>query len=409
MNPIRLILILTIFALATAGWWILGLTVGFRTESIGGRSSSAVNGLWGPRLDQPHPRAVYHDATGAVELLPAASRVTAGLSFKPRQRGFMWHSTYEVDYSGDYEFTNPTQLTQKLRVELPLPGDSVRLENFQFDLTGADAEPQASAAPEAGLMSATIEVGPGKTARLRTGYRARGLDQWRYTFPNAARIQNFTLALHTNFEAIDFPPDTGSPTRDLMESGEGRWTVIWEYPDVIAARAIGMVMPELLNPGPVAMRIALWAPLSLAVFFLVLLITDLVKKVGLHPMNYLLLAAGFFAFPLLFAYLVDVVNVHVSFLLSAAASVLLVCGYLRLAAGGALFKIALPTQLFYLVLFSYSFFLKGFTGLTLTIGGIVTLGMIMMLTARVNWDEVMGSWRRKTDPSALHNECPSAA
>ncbi len=397
MKPIRLFLILVIFMLATAGWWLLGVTIGFRTESIGGRASSSVHSLWGPGLEQPHPRAVFHDASGAVELPPAASKVSADLDFKPRQRGFTWHSTYEVTFSGDYEFTNPAQVTQKLRVELPLPGDNVRLENFRFTVSGAETEAQAASAPESGQMSATVEVGPGKTIRLETGYRARGLGQWRYTFPNAARIQNFSLAMHTNFEEIDFPPDTGSPTHDLMETGEGRWTVIWEYPDVIAARAIGMVMPQLLSPGPVAMHIALWAPLSLAVFFLVLIITDLIHKTGLHPMNYLLLAAGFFSFPLLFAYLVDVVNVHASFLIAAGISMGLVCGYLRLAADGRLFKIAWPTQLFYLVLFSYSFFLKGFTGLTLTIGGVVTLGLIMLLTARVNWDEVMDSWRFKKE------------
>jgi inner membrane protein involved in colicin E2 resistance len=114
-------------------------------------------------------------------------------------------------------------------------------------------------------------------------------------------------------------------------------------------------------------------------------------------MNYLLLAAGFFAFPLLFAYMVDVVNVHWSFVISATASVLLVCGYLRLVAQGALFKVALPTQLFYLVLFSYSFFLKGLTGLTLTVGGIVTLGLIMYLTAGVDWSLVMSSWKREKE------------
>ena len=400
MKPTRLLLLLAIFVFATLGWWLLGVTIGFRTESIGGRASSAVNGLWGPPLAQAHPRAVYHDASGAVELLPAASKVSAEIAFKPRQRGFTRHSAYEVAFTGDYEFTNPAQVTQKLRLELPLPGDHVRLENFRFEVTGSDTPVQAAPAPESGQMSASVEVGPGKTVRLQTGYRARGLDQWRYTFPNAARIQNFVLALHTDFADIDFPPDAGSPTRDLVQSGDQRWTVLWEYPDVIAARAIGLVTPQLLNPGPVAMRIAFWAPLSLAIFFLVLIITDVLHKVGLHPMNYLLIAAGFFAFPLLFAYLVDVVNVHFAFLLAASASLLLVSGYLRHVAGGALFRVALPTQLFYCVLFSYSFFLKGHTGLTLTLGGVVTLGLIMRFTAQVNWEEVLAAWRpQKAEPT----------
>ena len=402
MKPTRLIAIFVIFLLATAGWWTLGVTVGYRSQTIGSRSGGAVTSLWGPRLQQAHPQASYNDASGTVPLLPSQSKVLVTLNHQPRQRGLVWHRTYEADFSGDYTFTNPTQVTQRLRIELPLPGDAIRLENFQFDLVTDPPIADLATDQKPGLMAATVELAPGKTVQLRTGYRARGLDEWRYSFPDASRIQDFELMMHTNFAEIDYPLDTGSPTEDLMESADNRWTVVWRYPDVISARGIGMTMPEVLNPGPVAMNIALFAPLSLGVFFLVLLITSLIHKIELHPMNYLLLAAGFFAFPLLFAYLVDIANVHLSFLIAAAASVLLVCGYLRLVAGGALFKIALPTQLFYLVLFSYSFFLKGLTGLTLTVGGIVTLGMIMFLTAGVNWAEVMAAWPRKSkaEPSA---------
>ncbi len=53
-----------------------------------------------------------------------------------------------------------------------------------------------------------------------------------------------------------------------------------------------------------------------------------------------------------------------------------------LEAGGA--------QLVYLVLFSYAFFFKGFTGLTVTIGAIVTLFVVMQMTARIRWSEAGG-------------------
>ncbi|MBV9497290.1 MAG: hypothetical protein JOZ54_23845 [Acidobacteria bacterium] len=47
----------------------------------------------------------------------------------------------------------------------------------------------------------------------------------------------------------------------------------------------------------------------------------------------------------------------------------------------------------YLVLFSYAFFFKGFTGLAITIGAIVTLLMVMQLTARVNRAAATRWWR----------------
>lgn len=43
------------------------------------------------------------------------------------------------------------------------------------------------------------------------------------------------------------------------------------------------------------------------------------------------------------------------------------------------------TQFIYLVLFSYAFFLKGFTGLSITTGAIITLSVVMQLTARIDW------------------------
>jgi hypothetical protein len=40
-----------------------------------------------------------------------------------------------------------------------------------------------------------------------------------------------------------------------------------------------------------------------------------------------------------------------------------------------------------MVLFSYSFFFDGLTGLTITIGAVATLGLLMLLTAKINWAE----------------------
>jgi len=45
------------------------------------------------------------------------------------------------------------------------------------------------------------------------------------------------------------------------------------------------------------------------------------------------------------------------------------------------------TQLIYLVLFSYAFFFEGFTGLTVTIGSILTLFVVMQMTGRIRWEE----------------------
>ncbi len=55
---------------------------------------------------------------------------------------------------------------------------------------------------------------------------------------------------------------------------------------------------------------------------------------------------------------------------------------------------AIVGQIFFLVMFSYSFFIKGFTGLTVAIGSVATLAILMKVTAAVDWEDVFKMIRR---------------
>ena len=146
-------------------------------------------------------------------------------------------------------------------------------------------------------------------------------------------------------------------------------------------------MPSVANPGPIASRMSFFAPVSLLFFFSVLVLMGMVWRVSVHPMNYFFLAAGCFAFQLLFAYLVDLIPLALAFVISAVVSLALVNGYLFAAVGRRFAQLGAIAQFAYMVLFSYSFFFEGLTGLTITIGAIVTLALLMAATARVNWAE----------------------
>jgi hypothetical protein len=73
-------------------------------------------------------------------------------------------------------------------------------------------------------------------------------------------------------------------------------------------------------------------------------------------------------------------------ILSSLVSVSLVVSYLRLVVGMRFAALEAGTaQTIYLVLFSYAFFWKGFTGLAITIIAIVTLFVVMQVTGRIRW------------------------
>jgi hypothetical protein len=347
-----------------------------------------VSGVWGPDLTQDHPLAWFETPNapnGRAQVLPSATEVNVDLVSEPKRRGLLWHRTYDVDFKSAYTFTNPTKIPQTFYISFPLPKDTAGLQGFEFRL-GENDSSALSAPGSTGVVTRAILLPASESVTLRTGYRTRGTNTWKYSFPDNRRIAGFKLTMRTNFLEINFPVGTGSPSR--RSEDHGGFTLVWDYPDVLAAPSIGMDMPKRLNAGPVAARIAFFAPVSLLFFVTIILLIGGIRGIPLHPMHVFFISAGFFAFHLLFAYLVDLLPLFASFGISAACSMFLVCGYLKALGGTPLLKIAFPAQAVYLVLFSASFFIDGLTGITLAILGVITLALLMFLTARIDWKTI---------------------
>ncbi len=396
MNIKRLIAITVIFLCTAAGWAVLGTSLALRTQDTSGALGRQVTGLWGPPMTQLHPAIWYSSPTSAGGrhfIQPSQSQVLTTLRYEPKKKGLLWHRTFTVDFQGSYTLENPTPIAQTIYVRFQFPAADASYNDFSFVLNGV---PSTDNRPTSEGITEAVTLQPGASAKLEVGYKTRGTDRWGYSFGDTTRVRNFDLTMKTDFDEINFPSGTGSAT-ERKPSTHG-WTLHWAYPDVIGAQAIGMDMPNVLNPGPVAARITFFAPVSLLFFFAVLLLMTTVRGVNLHPMNYFFLAAGFFAFQLLFAYLVDLIPLLLAFIIAAAVSLVLVSGYLHLVAGRTIGRLAAAAQFAYMVLFSYSFFFEGLTGLTITIGAIATLALLMVTTAKVNWTEKFSPSRSGMTP-----------
>ena len=399
MKIIHLIASLAIIACTAAAWFMLGAALSYRTSESSATLQQEVSGVWGPALTQEHPQAWFETPNapgGKAQIMPSSSLVTVDLASQPKRRGLLWHRTYEVGVKCDYVFTNPTKIPQTFYISFPLPEKTAGLHGFEFQLGDSDSQSESTPG-QAGVVTRAILLPASATVTLHTGYQTRGTDTWSYHFPNNQRIAGFKLTMHTDFPDINFPVGTGSPgTRTRRDKG---FTLVWDYPDVLAAPSIGMDMPKRLNAGPVAARIAFFAPVSLLFFVTIVLLIGAIKGTPLHPMHVFFISAGFFAFHLLFAYLVDLLPLLPSFGIAAATSVLLVSGYLKAVGGTKLFRIALPAQAVYLVLFSASFFIDGLTGITLAVLGVITLALLMFLTAGIDWKTFFA---RKPPPLPTH-------
>jgi inner membrane protein involved in colicin E2 resistance len=400
----RITAIAFIFVCTSVAWIILGGTIFTRTYSSDAISQNRVTSTWGAPQNQAPPSASFKtivtrkqetiennkNTTKTVqeevttELPLESSSIDVRLDLEHRQKGLLWYSTYTVGFQGEYGFRNTSDQDQLVNFTLKFPTSQAIYDDLAFTVDGA----AAPITNHDNMATAPVRIAAGKSALLRVGYRSQGLNEWRYSFgsSNVAQVRDFNLRMRTNFKEIDFPDNTLSPSQK-RENGSG-WDLRWSYTNLLSGYQIAMVMPEKLQPGPLAGKISLFAPVSLFFFFFVMFIITTLRGIELHPMNYFFLAAAFFSFHLLLAYLVDHVSIHVAFAISAAASVFLVVSYLRLVVGMRFAsREAALAQFIYLVMFSYAFFIEGFTGLAITIGSVLTLFVVMQVTGRIRWAE----------------------
>lgn len=429
---LRLVALVMILAICSAAWLGLAGVMAFRSEIQEDRLRGAVASLWGESQVQDAPTLTFswlvpvektetlRDPEGRVlmdpdgrartrtvtvmetrsrEVMLDSSAIDVGLSLDARRKGLLWYALYDVDFAGSWSYTHDAAEPGTLDVSLRFPGSSGVYDGFRFILDGTDVADEV--APSAGVASVRRPIAPGQTVEFDIGYRSRGKDQWTYrpTSGSAGQIKDFSLAMKTDFTDIDYPAYTMSPS-SREQVGDG-WGLTWQFERLVTGDGMGMVMPQRVQPGPLAAAMSMSAPISLGLFMVWIYVLGLLRGIDVHPVNHMFIAAAFFSFHLLFGYSADHLPVEAAFALSSVVSVVLVVSYLRLVVGPRFaFVEAGLAQLLYLVGFSLAHFFEGFTGLTVTVLGILTLFALMMLTGRIRWSDVFSGGKGLPAPSA---------
>jgi inner membrane protein involved in colicin E2 resistance len=322
-------------------WFILGGTIVKRTGDADAHLYGEVAQLWGGKHRQVAPSAHYlveHEVREKVNTVDALgntitqevakrelrkaplpvvkSRIDVALDLEHRKRGLIWYDTYTVDFAGDFEVKNTSKAKRQVQVFFAFPAVDAIYDNFTFEVNGKAASPGDDLSQG---VTAAVEIPAGATVPVRITYRSRGLDDWTYAFgPGVSQIHDFALNMKTDFQEVDFPVGTMSP-HEKERTAKGQ-ALAWKFDSLVTGQAIGLDLPEKLNPGPLASRISFFAPVSLLFFFTVMVLLGVMRGSSLHPMNYFFLSAAFFAFHLLLAYLVDIMNINAAFAISSATT-----------------------------------------------------------------------------------------
>ena len=404
MSARRFFAIVFIFGTVTVAWMVLGGSMWVRTEMLDRSLSQEMENLWGASVvAQSAPiwsSGPKGDRRDTKTVTPTKSVIQASISHQYRDKGLLWYSTFTMSFSGEYTIPPAASAdngSSKGFFHFRLPKGTTPM-----DLT-VSVDGETVELPYDQKVSGQIAIPVYRSTQhvISLSFKTAGQDMWVYcpgryevgddssvVSSSMGELRNFTLTITTDFTNIDYPRGSRSPSKKATQT-DGGMSATWRYQNLITRQPMGIAMPKRDNAGPIAARMSFFAPVSLFFFFTVLFTVVILKKIPLHPMHYLFIAAGFFAFHILLAYLADQIPIHWAFWICAIVSVALVVSYLHLV-GGVRFAVfyAGAAQLVYLVGFSYAFFWVGKTGLTVTIGAVATLFVLMQATGRLNWFEV---------------------
>src|SRR5262249_48643540 len=232
----RMAAIVFIFLCIAAAWGVLGGTMMNRTKTQDESLKTAVGQLWGKQQRQLAPQIYYQttqqtrvetaqggktvtetkNETVTHPLLLDGSDVKADLNLDYRQKGLLWYSTYRVRFDGKYRVTNYTDAEREIFFDFSAPNQSSVYDNFRLVVGGKEIQ---NLPFNAGVLSHKIGLAPGQSEVVEVGYGSHGMDEWWYDFGNeVSQVKNFSLAMRTDFDQIDFPQSSLSPTQKTQSA-----------------------------------------------------------------------------------------------------------------------------------------------------------------------------------------------
>lgn len=360
----RLPTLLMIYLLLALGWVSVSKLLQDRHQSQDRTLRHAVTKLWGTAHHQNTPKLEKRAITD--------SQIEVDLELDYRKKGMFWYSTYRVIFDARYQVRAGTDSDV---LSFPLPSRDGIYSDFEVLINEKPVEYQL----HEGAVSIAISKRSEQMVRVR--YHSQGSEQWWYDFATSTLAPSgFNLILRTNFEDIDFPDGSMSPTvKTRTDSG---WALNWNYDKVLSGGQIGITMPRKGNPGPLLVDMCMAAPAGLFLFLLVVGTFSLVFEGNLTEIHFAFLGAGYFCFHGLFLYLGDHLPLSIAFTVSAATALFVNVSYARKVSSDEFaFKRLLPALVLYLVLFSSAFLKEGMRGLPLVILAILTLHILMQVTA----------------------------
>ena len=190
-----------------------------------------------------------------------------------------------------------------------------------------------------------------------------------------------------------FLPDT----RNISEKGfKANWNVLHlnrNFPQIwigdrhsIDESSFGIDLLLPVDNYQKSYRSIKYAILFIVFTFLVFFFIEILNKVFIHPIQYILVGVALIVFYTLLLSISEHLQYNLAFIVSAFATLLLIAGYVRAILGSA--KLTLLITGILTILYSFIFVIIQLQDYALLIGSIgifIILGLVMYFSRKINW------------------------
>lgn len=342
-----------------------------------------------------------------LHVLPDTLAVTGAVAPEVRYRGMYEVVLYNARIGLDAEFTLPDLKAMDLP-EKGIAWDRAFIAVGITDRKGVREEIRArvngsEVDMESGIECADV-LGSGVSVRTPLNRRSGRITfQTDLNLNGSQRLAFAPVGKQTEVELTsswDSPSFDGAflpAERTVASSGfTAKWKILHlnrNYPQAWignqhaikdSAFGVGLVIPT--DAYRKTERMAKYAAMFIALTFLAFFLSEVLNRVRLHPFQYLLIGLALVVFYTLLLSIAEHLSFGRGYLVSSAATVLLITGYARsILKRGAL---AALVGAMLAILYGYLYVLLQLEDYALLLGSIglfVILGLVMYLTRRIDW------------------------
>jgi len=279
-----------------------------------------------------------------------AANVGVDVHLNYRQKGSAFYTCYEDAWNLEYTVRNRSDKATEAEFRFPMPADQGVYDQFDIAVDGKNWMENLVLKDNAQTWK--LPMAPGQTTAVRIAYASRGIDYIRYTPANMATREEYKVAMriYPNVKRGEEPAkgkqwfawtDMGLPVGSMTppvirepSAGGEPLTLEWNLKSAATTLGMGIILPEIKQPGYFGGRLLHEAPLGLMLLAASLVVTWNLLGRRTDLFSLAVLAVAYYLFYTFAAYLSDhLTSFAACFALAALATLVLSGLYLWLGWG----------------------------------------------------------------------------